>query len=123
MFARANGRKRAQARRAAQIINEHPGLVANEELRILMSTVEDLVDRLGAAADPELKRLRKQAEAALGDAKAVIAQRGARLRDRAGEFAEHGREYVRARPWTSLGLVALGVLVIGVLTRQAFNDE
>ncbi len=123
MFARANGRKRAQARHAAQVLNEHPGLVANEELRILMSTVEDLVDRLGTAADPELKRLRQQAQAALDEAKAAIAQSGTRLRDRAGEFAEQGRAYVRARPWTSMGLVALGVLAIGILTRQAFNGE
>src|SRR5215472_2804673 len=63
MFGRVTSHRRwqeRQERRAARVLNERPLRVANEELRILMSTVQDLIDRLGTAADPELKRLRQR---------------------------------------------------------------
>jgi ElaB/YqjD/DUF883 family membrane-anchored ribosome-binding protein len=118
MFARTTSRR--QARRAAQVINQQPLRVANEELRILMATVEDLVERLSTAADPELKRLRRQAESALANAKAAVgsSQLGAQAR----ELAEQGQEYVRNRPWTALGLVALCMLAVGVWTGRTLTD-
>ncbi len=118
MFARLNSR-RSQARRAARVLNEQPLQVANEELRILMSTIENLVERLGTATDPELKRLRKQAEAALANARAAIGDRGAQLGEQARELAEQGGELVRRRPLASLGFLALCMLAIGLLTGRA----
>ena len=114
-----NVTSRRQERKAARILNERPLRVANEELRILISTVQDLVDRLEAAADPELKRLRKQAEAALGRAKAAIGEGGAQLAEQAQQLAVQGQQYVRRRPFTSVGVVALGMLAIGLVTGRA----
>ena len=111
-----NVTSRRQERKAARILNERPLRVATEELRILMSTAQDLVDRLETAADPELKRLRKQAEAAMGRAKAAIGERGAQLGEQAQQLAVEGQQYVRRRPLTSLGVVALGMLAIGLVT-------
>ena len=110
---------RRQERKAARILNERPLRVANEELRILISTVQDLVDRLETAADPELKRLREQAEAALGRAKAAIGEGGAQLGEQAQQLAVQGQQYVRRRPFTSVGVVALGMLAIGLVTGRA----
>src|SRR5690349_4352804 len=111
MFARTSSR-RSQARRAARVLHEQPLQVANEELRNLIASVEDLVERLGTAADPELKQLRKRAEVALGNARAAIAQGGAQLSEQVRDIAAQGQEYVRRRPLTSLGLVGLGMLAI-----------
>jgi ElaB/YqjD/DUF883 family membrane-anchored ribosome-binding protein len=118
-----NVTSRRQERKAARILNERPLRVANEELRILMSTVQDLVDRLETAADPELKRLRKQAEAALARARAAIGDGGTVLREQARQLAEQGERYVRRRPLTSLGVVALGMLAIGLLTGRATTAD
>jgi ElaB/YqjD/DUF883 family membrane-anchored ribosome-binding protein len=121
MFARVSSRR--EARRAARVLHQHPVRVANEELRILISTVEDLIERLGVAADPELKRLRKQAETALANAKAAVTEGGAQLGDQAHKLTEQGQRYVRRRPWASLGFVALCVLAIGVWTgRSMWSD-
>ena len=118
MFARVTSRR--QARRAAQVINQQPLRVASEELRILISTVEDLVERLGTAADPELKRLRRQAQTALANARAAVD--ASHLGEQARELAEQGQEYVRSRPWTALGLVALCMLAVGAWTGRTLTD-
>jgi len=110
---------RRQERKAARILNERPLRVANEELRILVSSVQDLVDRLETAADPELKRLRKQTEAALARARAAIGEGGAQLGEQARELAEQGQRYVRRRPLTSLAVVALAMLAVGLVTGRA----
>jgi ElaB/YqjD/DUF883 family membrane-anchored ribosome-binding protein len=118
-----NVTSRRQERKAARILNERPLRVANEELRILMSTVQDLVDRLDTATDPELRRLRKQADVALTRAKAVIGEGGAVLGKQARQLAEQGQRYVRRRPLTSLGVVAFGMLAIGLLTGRAMATD
>jgi ElaB/YqjD/DUF883 family membrane-anchored ribosome-binding protein len=121
MFSRS--RSRVQARQAARILNRHPSQVADEEVRILISTVEDLLERLATAADPELMRLRNRTETALDSARASIADSGAQLRDRASDLAEWGGAYVRERPWTSVGLAALCVLPIGLWTGRALMND
>jgi ElaB/YqjD/DUF883 family membrane-anchored ribosome-binding protein len=97
--------------------------VVGEELRILISTVEDLIERLGTAADPELKRLRKQAEVATSNAKDAIGEGGAQVRDQLRSLAGQGEEYVRRRPLASLGLMALGMLAIGLLTSRSMMSD
>jgi ElaB/YqjD/DUF883 family membrane-anchored ribosome-binding protein len=118
MFARVTSRR--QARRAAQVINQQPLRVATEELRILISTVEDLVERLGTAADPELKRLRRQAQTALANARAAAST--SHIGEQARELAQQGQEYVRSRPLTVLGFVALCMLAVGVWTGRTLAD-
>ena len=123
MFARITSHRHRQERRAARVLNEHPLRVANEELRILMSTVQDLIDRIGTSADPELKRLRQQAQATLARASAALGDGGAQLRDQARQLAGQGQKYVRRRPLTSVGIVALGMLAIGLVAGRALAPE
>jgi ElaB/YqjD/DUF883 family membrane-anchored ribosome-binding protein len=122
MFARIATR-RSQARRAARVLHQQPVQVASEELRILMSRVEDLVDRLGSDADPELKRLRKRAETALSNARTAVAEGGAQLTSQVRDIAAQGQEYVRRRPLASVGLVALGMLAIGLWASRTMTSE
>jgi len=123
MYARASRRSDRQARKAALFLNQHPTRVAYEEVRLLISAVEDLISRIGAAADPELRRLRTQAETALVAAKGAIAEGGGRIRDQAQGIAEQGDAYVRERPWTFMGVAALLVLAVGVWAGRAISDE
>jgi len=118
-----NVTSRRQQRKAARILNERPLRVANEELRILMSNVQDLVNRLDTATDPDLKRLRRQAEAALARARAALGEGGAALGEQARQLAAQGQRYVRRRPLISLGVIALGMLAIGVLTGRAIDTD
>jgi ElaB/YqjD/DUF883 family membrane-anchored ribosome-binding protein len=122
MFARMATR-RSQARRAARVLHQQPMQVASEELRILISRLEDLIQRLGSAAEPEVSRLRRQAETALADARAAIAERGVQLGDQVRAVAAQSREYARRRPVTSASLAALGLLAIGVLASRALTGD
>jgi ElaB/YqjD/DUF883 family membrane-anchored ribosome-binding protein len=122
MFARMATR-RSQARRAARVLHQQPMQVASEELRILIARLEDLVERLGSAAEPEVSRLRRQAEGALANARAAIAERGVQLGDQVRDFAAQGQEYVRRRPMASASLAALGLLAIGVLASRALTGD
>ena len=122
MFARSASRRSA-ARRAARVLHEQPVQVASEELRILISRVEDLLERLSVATDPELKRLRQRAEAALSNARAAMSSGGAQLAGQVRDIAEQGGQYVRRSPWTSLGLVALGMLAIGLFTGRSVMSD
>jgi len=122
MFARIATR-RSQARRAARVLHQQPVQVASEELRILMSRVEDLVDRLGSDADPELKRLRKRAETALSNARTAVAEGGAQLTSQVRDIAAQGQAYVRRQPLASVGLVALGMLAIGLWASRAMRSD
>ena len=117
------GGSRRQEREAARILNEQPLRVANEELRILVATVQDLVDRLDTAAAPELSQLRNQAEAALARARAAIGEGGAVLGEQARQLAEEGHRYVRRGALPSLGVVVLGILAIGLLTGRAMATD
>jgi ElaB/YqjD/DUF883 family membrane-anchored ribosome-binding protein len=122
MFARVTSRRNSEERKAARVLNEHPLRVANEELRILMSTVQHLVDRLGTGADPELKRLRMRAEAALARAREALGEGGTQFGYQARQLAEQGQRYVRRRPLTSVGVVALGMLAIGWVSGRLMTD-
>jgi ElaB/YqjD/DUF883 family membrane-anchored ribosome-binding protein len=114
MFAGATRRSRARARQAAHFLNQHPGQVADAELRILISTIEDLIERLGMAVDPELKRLRAQTQAALTGLQDAISEGEEQVREQVRELGVQGGAYVRSHPWTSLGVAALGALAIGL---------
>jgi ElaB/YqjD/DUF883 family membrane-anchored ribosome-binding protein len=122
MFARVSSR-RSQARRAARVLHQQPVQVASEEVRILIATMEDLIQRLSVAADPELKRMRKQCESALANAKSALAQGREQLRDQVGELAQQGQRYVRSRPLLSVGVVAVGMLAIGLLASRSMTSD
>jgi ElaB/YqjD/DUF883 family membrane-anchored ribosome-binding protein len=123
MFARAGSRHNAQVRQAAQILNRYPAQVAEEELQLLIATVEDLLARLSHAADPEIARLRKHTEMALVRAKAAIAKGGAQMRGHAEDYAEQAAATIREHPWTWLGVAALCALAIGLWSSRAVMNE
>lgn len=88
-----------------------------EELRILISTVEDFLSGVHAARDSELGRLRARTANALVRAKASVDRYGAQVREERAAARKTGTNLevcVRERPWVAVGLTALLVFPIGL---------
>ncbi len=87
---------------------------ATDELRAFLADVEDLVKRVGNVSDADVARARAKVVGALGDVRRLASDGADTLRDRARAAAEQADEYVRDRPWQSIGLAAALGLIVGV---------
>ena len=87
---------------------------ATDELRAFLADVEDLVRRVGNVSDADVARARAKVSGALGDVRRLANDASDSLRDRARAAAEQADDYVRERPWQSIGLAAAIGLIVGV---------
>jgi ElaB/YqjD/DUF883 family membrane-anchored ribosome-binding protein len=99
------------AREAAQ----QAGAAAGEEVQNLIADVEDLIDRVGDAADPEIRRLRSKVTAALATTKKSIAEGVEQVQGQAKQAIDASDQYVRNQPWEAIGIAALAGLAVGFL--------
>ena len=90
----------------------------NREVQNLIADVEDLVSRVGEAADPEIARVRAKVESALSTAKQAIADGAEQVRRQAKNAAAAGDDYVHEQPWQAIGIAALAGLAIGFLVSR-----
>lgn len=102
------------AREAAQ----EAGAAAGEEVQNLIADVEDLIDRVGDAADPEIRRLRSKVAAALATTKKSIAEGVEQVQGQAKQAIDASDQYVRNRPWEAIGIAALAGLAVGFLVAR-----
>ena len=102
------------AREAAQ----HAGAAAGDEVHNLIADVEDLINRVGDAADPELRRLRAKVADAVNTAKKSIAEGVGQVQGQANQAIEAGDRYVRNQPWEAIGIAALAGLAVGFLVAR-----
>jgi ElaB/YqjD/DUF883 family membrane-anchored ribosome-binding protein len=114
-FKRADPRTIKGAARAAA---EHAGTAAGEEVQNLIADVEDLMDRVGDAADPEIRRLRSKVAAAITTAKKSIADGVEQVQGQANQAIEASDRYVRNQPWEAIGIAALAGLAVGFLVSR-----
>lgn len=90
-----------------------------EELQQLMEDVEELMRRVGDAADPELDRLRSKVQTAITSAREAIDSRTEWPRQRARAAVAAGAAYVREQPWQAAGIAAVLVgIAVGVLVAR-----
>ncbi len=87
---------------------------ASDELRDFLADVEDLVKRVGNVSDADVARARSKVVSALGDVRRLAGDTSDSIRERARAAAEQADDYVRERPWQSIGLAAAIGLIIGV---------
>ena len=114
-FTRADPRTiKGAAREAAQQV----GAAAGDEVHNLIADVEDLIDRVGDAADPELRRLRSKVAAAVTTAKKSIAEGVGQVQGQANQALEAGDRYVRNQPWEAIGIAAIAGLAVGFLVAR-----
>ena len=108
----------ARLREGERVLDYPVPRAANEDLQVLMSTVDELLQEINVTADSELGRLRAQTRNALAAATVTLAANEAKVREGKGELAREGGAYfgmyVRERPRVSLGLTALIALAIGL---------
>ena len=90
-------------------------VAANQEVHKLIADVEDLVRRVGDAADPELARLRAKVESTIATTKRAISDGTEQVQRQAKEALEAGDRYVRDQPWDAIGIAAVAGLAIGFL--------
>ena len=102
---------RGAAREAAR----QARVAANQEVRKLVADVEELIRRVGDAADPELARLRAKVESTLATTKKAISDGTEQVQRQAKEAFEASDRYVRDQPWQAVGIAALAGLAIGLL--------
>ena len=102
---------RGAARQAAR----QARVAANQEVRKLVADVEELIRRVGDAADPELARLRAKVESTLATTKKAISDGTEQVQRQAKDAFEASDRYVRDQPWEAVGIAALAGLAIGLL--------
>ena len=90
-------------------------VAANQEVHKLIADVEDLVRRVGDAADPELARLRAKVESTVATTKRAISDGTEQVQRQAKDAFEASDRYVRDQPWEAIGIAALAGLAIGLL--------
>ena len=90
----------------------------NQEVQNLIADVEDLVSRVGEAADPEIARLRSKVEGALATTKQALADGADLVQRQAKDAVAAGDRYVREQPWQAIGIAALAGLAVGFLVSR-----
>lgn len=113
-FTRGGAHLRGAAREAAQ----ETGGAAREEVQNLISDVEDLIDRVGEAADPEVRRLRSKVAAAVQTTKQSISDGADQIQRQAREAFSASDRYVRNQPWEAIGIAALAGIAVGYLVSR-----
>jgi ElaB/YqjD/DUF883 family membrane-anchored ribosome-binding protein len=102
---------RGAAREAAR----QARVAANQEVRRLIADVEELIRRVGDAADPELARLRAKVESTVATTRKAISDGTEQVQRQAKDAFEASDRYVRDQPWEAIGIAALAGLAIGLL--------
>jgi ElaB/YqjD/DUF883 family membrane-anchored ribosome-binding protein len=94
-------------------------LAANREVLALIAEIEESIDRMKDAADPEFTLVRAQVEASIGAVRQAIFDTGEQMQRHAQGAIEAGDNYVRQRPWEAIGVASAAGLAIGfVLGRR-----
>jgi ElaB/YqjD/DUF883 family membrane-anchored ribosome-binding protein len=92
--------------------------VATEEVRNLISDVEDLVARLADFNDADVATMRGKVMATVDAAKETLADSAETLRRQAQRAMSGADEYVRESPWAAVGVAALVGALVGVLVAR-----
>jgi ElaB/YqjD/DUF883 family membrane-anchored ribosome-binding protein len=117
----ANQGDRADPRtikRAAREAAHQAGAAASGEVQNLIADVEDLLNRVGDAADPEVRRLRSKVVAAVAATRQSIADGTEQVQRQAKQALEASDRYVHNQPWEAIGIAALAGIAVGFLVSR-----
>ncbi|GGD22465.1 DUF883 family protein [Franconibacter helveticus 513] len=89
------------------------------ELKSLADTLEEVLSSSGDKSKEEMSKLRSKAERALKDTRSQLSDTGDIIAKQTREAAARAEDYVRANPWTGVGIgAAVGVVLGMLLTRR-----
>ena len=107
--------ERLLLRRAGRGKAQQAAAAANSEVQNLIADVEDLIQQVGEAADPEVRRLRSKVASAVTSAKRSLASGAEQVQQQARDALEASDRYVRTQPWEAIGIAALAGIAVGFL--------
>ncbi|HUX73305.1 MAG TPA: hypothetical protein VMV25_05355 [Steroidobacteraceae bacterium] len=81
----------------------------------LTEDVRDLLGRIAHVADPEIARLRIKIDDALSTAKRAVADGTDQVQRQIKDTLHASDQYVRDRPWQSVGIAAAAGIIVGFL--------
>jgi ElaB/YqjD/DUF883 family membrane-anchored ribosome-binding protein len=87
---------------------------ASSEVQNLIADVEDLIEQVGEAADPEVRRLRSKVASAVTSAKRSLASGAEQVQQQARDALE-ARIATCTQPWEAIGIAALAGIAVGFL--------
>lgn len=96
---------------AAQKVRGNGG----QELPTLLTDVQDLIGRVAHIADPEIARLRIRIEGGLATTRKAVADGTDHVQRQAKAAMATSDRYVHEQPWQSVGIAAVGGLLVGFL--------
>jgi ElaB/YqjD/DUF883 family membrane-anchored ribosome-binding protein len=114
-FDRAGRHNGGNAADAAREASRQARAAVSQEVHKLITAVENLMQRVGDAADPELRRLSAEVQSAIAATRRALADRAGRVQRQAKEALEASDRYVREQPWQTVGIAAVTGLFIGFL--------
>lgn len=89
------------------------------ELKSLADTLEEVLSSSSDKSKEEMSKLRTKAERALKDTRSQLSDTGDIIAKQTREAAARAEDYVRANPWTGVGIgAAIGVVLGVLLTRR-----
>jgi ElaB/YqjD/DUF883 family membrane-anchored ribosome-binding protein len=115
---RKNGRSEKSRHSELQESVSRLRAAGSQEVSNLMTDVEDLVGRIGDAADPEIARLRAKVEQGVATARKSLARGAEQAQRKAQDVMDAGDEYVHDEPWKAIGVAALAGLVAGLMVNR-----
>jgi ElaB/YqjD/DUF883 family membrane-anchored ribosome-binding protein len=96
---------------AAQKVRGNGG----QEFPTLLTDVQDLIGRVAHIADPEIARLRLRIEGGLATTRKAVADGTDQVQRQAKAAMATSDRYVHEQPWQSVGIAAVGGLLVGFL--------
>ncbi len=89
-----------------------------ENLRSLITDMEDLLKATANQTGERIAAVRARAEESLKDAKDRLAEEEEAIAAKTRAAAKAAEDYVRANPWKAVGLTAAVALVLGILVAR-----
>jgi ElaB/YqjD/DUF883 family membrane-anchored ribosome-binding protein len=94
-------------------------LAAKREVHGLIVDIEELIEQMKDATDPELTLVRAKVEASIAAVRQAIFDTAKQLKSQTRGTIDAGDNYVRERPWEAIGMASAAGLAIGfVLGRR-----
>jgi ElaB/YqjD/DUF883 family membrane-anchored ribosome-binding protein len=102
-------------REAARQASQRAQATGSFEIERLCADVEELINRIGTQADPNMANLCSRVTDAVANARRAINMRATQVQRQAREALVAGDSYVREQPWQAIGAAAVAGLLLGIL--------
>ena len=102
-------------REAARDAARRAQATGNMEVEMLCADVEELINRVGQSADPNVAHLCARVAEAVANARRAMNVRATQVQRQARDAFVASDSYVREQPWQAIGAAAMVGVLIGLL--------